>query len=201
MPFTTVPDKATGAVFTEANWDTDIAANLNTGLVVPTARVMASGLSQVDFSSIPGGYAAILLTGYARSTQAVTAAAMNMRLNGDTGATYDRCYMGADGSVEDNAEAFAITAGPFASVPGASSPADSYGGGWMLMPAYDQTDRHKSWTCMSYWKRTNVAAGQTCRFEAGFWRNLAAVTSVSPFIPAGTFAAESVFNLYVLTTV
>jgi hypothetical protein len=196
MPFTTVPDKTTGAVFTETNWDTDIAANLNTGLWTPIARALGLGFTQVDFDGVPSGYAAILMTCWARHSSASTGVNVWLRLNDDVGANYDRNYMGADGNVADAGESLAATQGSWAVVPGASSPADHYGGGFMVMPAYDQSDRHKSWYAMTTWKRSLASGGMTCRYDAGFWRSTAAVTKVSAFFSSGTFAGESVVNLY-----
>lgn len=201
MPFTTVPDKASLAVFTEANWDTDIAANLNTGLWVPLGRSLPVGLSVVDFVGIPSGYSALLLSWFGRSTLAGTVASLTMTLNSDVGATYDGVRVNADGTVLADSEVFAGTSASLGAVPGATAVADTYGGGFLLLPAYDQTDRHKSFPTVTFWKRTNAAAGLSVRYAANFWRSTAAITQMTVTCASGVFTGESAVNLYGLGTV
>jgi hypothetical protein len=197
MPFTTVPDKASGAVFTEANWDTDIAANLNSGFWVPLGKALPLvGALQVDFVSVPSGFSALLVTAWARNTGVSTGVSLRMRFNDDSGNNYDRVYMGADGNVADQGESLAVGVCEFGATPGASSPTNHYGGAWALIPAYDQTDRHKFVIVASVWHRAYASLGGTVRYEAADWRSTAAITKVTVLYLTGGFAAGSVVNLY-----
>lgn len=142
---------------------------------------LSSTASSVTFSNIPQGYGDLVLAVDARAAQAD----VRLRINGDTGASYNWLYAegnGSSGSSNSSANQasfgyfYVSTATNFVSV--------------LNFMDYSATDKNKSLLI-----RNNQASARVSMI-VGRWANTSAITSIELFTtPTGGYSAGT-FSLY-----
>ena len=200
MGFTTVPDKASGDVFTEAMWDTFIKDNFNTGVPVLLANVtLGAPAASITLSSIPQTHSHLYVQGYFRCEQAVTITGAALRINGDTGSNYDTQYLGANGGSAAAGELFGVTSDNAFSCfcPGSTATANVFGAASLWIPDYTDTGKNKMVLVESGGKWGTATTNIITRQTTIAWRSSVAVTSLSWFnISGANLSTGSRVSLY-----
>jgi hypothetical protein len=197
MTYTVVPDKAVGATFTEAMWDTYIKDNFNAGLARPLAHTqLGSAAASVTFSSIPGTMGALAVVWSARGDNPTLTVDHWVRFNADSSAIYEHEVLHAIGTAITASETLNTNQARVGQMSAATAVANAWGAGVVWIPSYASASVYKASVgfCGLKW---NTAAGSFRVHTAGStWRSVAAVTSLV-FLPAGgNFIAGSRFTLY-----
>jgi hypothetical protein len=191
MAFTTVPDKATNDVFSEANWDTHMRDNLNIAVGRPIADYVATAVvASVDFTSIASSWSHLLI---AFSGKVETQGSPTIRFNNDSGANYD--VVGGYGQNATTA-AYEILAATQLDTFTASgnSIANVAFSSLMHIAHYTNSSNHKSIAQLSC---ARDSTGRTTRVVSGHWRNTAAINQITFFGPAGVnFNAGTRITIY-----
>jgi hypothetical protein len=99
--------------------------------------VLGGSAGSVVFSSIPSTLRRIRITYTARSDQAVSAALMQVRINGDTGNNYKQQYQNVVNTTWSGAAADAQNTGYGGGFTGSSAPANIFGGGCIDIIGWD----------------------------------------------------------------
>lgn len=197
MSFSTVPDKATGDVFTEALWDTYVRDNLNKGVIRPLADTsLAAPAATVDLQSIPADFVSLLLVAYLRGDQAVSFTGVFIRFNNDTGANYDYQHVTGNAATAAAAETLAGTSIQVGQAPHANAVGNSYAAIAVEIPNYVQGTNHKAVNSASALKTGTSTGGLVVLHAAGFWRNAAAINRITLLMSSGSFVANSRVSLY-----
>jgi hypothetical protein len=204
VAFTTVPDKASGDVFTEQMWDIYLRDNMNNGMIRPLGDTILLGATNIiTFSVIPQDQAALAVVLYARNDSAVTARGAYIRFNSDSAGNYDWQILvgqGPGGSfgLVTAGESFAASQMAVGQIPAANAPANTFGPTIVFIPAYALVGPHKLAYGLSYEKHGTTANTTTMRGAGGHWRSGNAITSVSLIQLAGegNFATGSRATLY-----
>jgi len=154
-----------------------------------------SGTGVVTFSSL-GSYTHLYLVFSARGSQAATETAIQVTLNGDTGANYDG-QRTASSTTDALANQVAANYFQPGSISAASAPASYSSGGTLILHDYRGTTFYKT---MQYQEAGAVLAASSgninSRYASGFWRNTGAVTSITITLASGNYDAGSKFTLY-----
>lgn len=197
MAWTSVPDKASGDVFTEANWDTHIRDNLNTGVPVMLAdSTLGASAASIDFTSINQTFTHLMLVCYLRSDTVATTQNANVRFNADTGSNYDYQSLNGSAATAAAAETFAGSTIFAGTIPAASATANVFGGIVIEIPYYSQSTNNKALIATSALKSGTTTGTLGIRTNAGFWRSSAAITQVTILPSLNNFAAGSRITLY-----
>lgn len=160
-------------------------------------QVLTVGAASVTFSNIPQTFAHLLLLYYARGDRVNVAEILGIRFNGDSGNNYDSL----NSQERDPAALFTAEtlAGSFARMglfAAASATANVFNGGMVRIPHYTNTVGQKSLHSLFDYKfgilTTEVRNGQA----GGYWRNTAAITSLTALAVNANFIAGSRFDLY-----
>jgi hypothetical protein len=195
MTFTTVPDKTAGDVFTEAMWDTYIRDNLNAGVLRPIADSVAGGaVASFDFTSIPATFAHLVVFAYLRADPAATFVNANLRLNNDSGSTYDSQQLVANGTVPSSTgtAAGATTSALAGRAPAATAPASAFSALMLIIPQYVGAVGHKSWLALSYDREVSGTVSDGVIFAGGGqWLSTAAVSRLTLLPSSGNWIAGS----------
>lgn len=112
-----------------------------------------------------------------------------VRFNSDTGANYNYQNLKGASSTASASRSSAQTSVKIGSLPSTSN---VFGGGSLLIPAAFLTDTFKSFESLLGEAENNV------ELIAGHWADKSAITSVTVFPSASTFAAETLLELAVL---
>lgn len=169
-----------------------ISAPQMNGLPVRIANTtLSASAASIDFTSIPGHYAHLMLVAYLRSDEAVTASTVRARFNGDTAANYDRQHLGAVAAATSASEAFAATAAVIGGCSGGSAPANLFGTLRLVVPHYAQAADNKA--ALSRWgTKWGTTSGTMETFSAAaFWRSSVAITRLELLPGAGNFVSGS----------
>lgn len=197
MGFTTVPDKASGDVFTEAMWDTYIKDNLNTGIpVLLASSTLGASAASIDLTGIPQDWAHLNLIAYLRGDTAANTIALRLRFNADTGSNYDRQHMLAYATTVESAEAFGETSAFVGDAPAATATANVFSALTIDIPYYSQATNNKSATTSWADKYGVTTEDLVVGSAAIFWRSVAAITQVTLFPASGNFVSGSRVSLY-----
>lgn len=200
MGFTTVPDVATGDVFTEAMWDTYVKDNFNTGVPVVLAdTTLASPAANIVLASIPGDWAHLMVEVYLRCEQAITITGAAWRFNADATASYDIQYMQGGAGTAAAGEAFAQTHDNALSVfcPGTSATANVFAASTIYIPDYADTTKNKMAIVESGAKWGTTTGTLLTRQSVVAWRNNAAITRMEFFnLSVANLSAGSRVTLY-----
>jgi hypothetical protein len=181
MGYTVVPDRSAGsAAWAEADWDTYLKDNFNTGVpYLLGSTVLGSATTSITFSSIGSGFRALLLEGYTRSTVAGTFVNNMLRFNSDTGANYDWNDLYAGGASVVSTQNFAQTSIVAFKHPGSSASANLFGSFRIWIPGYAYASAnklvHANWAHKDSTVSAHLAVGKT----KGAWRSNSAITSVT----------------------
>ena len=161
----------------------------NTYTAIAT-QTLGSTSSLVTFSSIASTYTDLVLV--MNGKLSTTSAHIRIRFNGDTGSNYSNTYIDGDGTTAQSTRLSNQTSGQL--------DWDAYWDatafdGMILTQIMNYSN---STTYKSYLARAGRAARSTDA-TVGLWRSTSAITSVSVFPTADTFAAGSTFTLYGIT--
>jgi hypothetical protein len=194
MSFTTVPDKATGDVITEAMWDV-IKDNMNTALPVFIAStVLGSDTASITLSAIPALWKHLLLLTMARSSAAVTVDPFLLRFNGDTGANYDWQTIQGDQATMSAAESFATTSMEIGFLPGSTAVANSFAAVRTVIMDYTDTGNFKALISSSAHRYTGTP-DQRQLMTAGDWKSTTVINSLTVLCAANLLTGSRV-SLY-----
>ena len=152
----------------------------------PLANItLSSSATTVTFSSISQVYRDLVLV--ITGTQAVDSGIVDMRINADSGANYNRVYMEGNGSTASSVTATSS----FLRASGNSNHFNQTRSSIIYnIMDYSATDKHKT-----VLQRTDVADSLTS-MAAMRWASTSAVTNISLFLNTGTYASGSSFALY-----
>jgi hypothetical protein len=197
MGFTTVPDRATGDILTEADWDTYIRDNFNTGVPVLLANSTLVGTTaSIDLTGIAQDWAHLLVVAYLRGTTAATFTEIRARFNGDTGNNYDHQQVAGNAASATAGESFAGSSAVVGLIPAANATANVFGPLVIDIPFYSQATNNKAASTQYGWKGGTSTGNLQVASIAAFWRSSAAITQVTLLPAAGSLAAGSRATLY-----
>jgi hypothetical protein len=185
-----------GVATTAAHSDVLTAGNV--GLYKIAESVLVGSVSTVSFLAIPSTYRTLVLDWYTRADAVATSTAMAGQLNADTGNNYDWMQIGSAGSgATSPAGAVADGAFQFGDTTASTAPANTFGGGRLVIPNYAGAVGHK----VGFYQAASktVAAVANLVWESGslWWRNTAPITSMLIFPRAGgNLIAGSTLSLY-----
>ena len=174
------------------------ASSVSTGgLVVAYSSTLAAPAASIDsgVSAIPatGNVLEIIFIG--RTSQAVVTSSIVLRINGDSGANYDREGFGVTNATLSGGPTLAATSWT-ANVPGTSVQAGSAGYVRTLIPSYAATTFHKvgeQFEAIS----DSAAANNEVTIRGMRWRSTAAINQVSVTAGSGNLVAGSQLLLLV----
>lgn len=197
MPWTSVPDKATGDVFTEAMWDTFVRDNLNTGVPVVLANsTLVASAASISFTGINQTFAHLMVVAYLRGDTAAASTTLNLRFNGDAGANYDNQLAFGSAATVGAIETFAATQLRSGTIPANTAGANLFGAQHITIPHYAQASNNKAVSAQSAHKTGTASGNMGVEAHAGFWRSNSAITQVALLPAAGNFVAGSRVTLY-----
>jgi hypothetical protein len=196
MSFTTVVDKSAGDVFTEAMWDVYIKDNMNKGVMRAIGEtVLGSATASITFSSIAADWSHLLLIVAARSDNAVVQTELGLRLNGDTGANYDKQLIRSNVAAITASEATAQTSMAAGVIPANNAVASAFGSSFIFIPNYAVAQLHAI-SCVYASHDTNATGGGRTGIDSGSWRTVAAITSLTLFALVGNLNTGTKATLY-----
>lgn len=112
-----------------------------------------------------------------------------VRFNADTGANYNYQNLKGAGASDTALQSGAQTSVKIGSLPSA---ANVFGGGSVLIPAAFLATTYKSFENLAGEAESNIEA------VAGYWKNQAAITSITVLLSAGNMAAGTTLELAVI---
>ena len=197
MSYTIIPDKASGDTFLEANWDTSIKDNMNTGLWHPLGDVLLSAAqSSIDFSGIPQTLAHLCILAFTRSDSAVAANELRVKFNNDSGNNYDHEQYIGTGTTVTIAESLTTSGCLIGAHPAASAVANAMGGTIAFIPYYTNTANNKCTYSWCTFKDSTSTGGIDFRMIVGAWRSNSAISTVSVFSNGDNLIAPTRVILY-----
>lgn len=158
-----------------------------------SSTLLSGAAANIDITGIAGTYNHLLLTFQVRADGASATVNSVFRLNGDSGANYDRAVIGAFGANPTFAPAAAQTSLYVADFVANSAAAGTVTVGQILIPFYAKTTFNKTIAVAA----TGIfgVLGTTTTYElfqtSGMWRSTAAVTQVTLAPASGNFMAGS----------
>jgi hypothetical protein len=155
-----------------------------------------SGTGAVTFSSL-GSYTHLKIVYSARGTQAATSTAIDITVNSDTGANYDRQRMSAANTTVSAAESLGQTnMNRMVVAAAANAPSGACGAGEITFYDYRGTTFHKAVIALDRWVTATASGGFNTETTAGNWRSTAAITSITLTLQSGNYVSGSKFSLY-----
>ncbi len=158
--------------------------------------VAGSPVATIDLTSISGAYSQLLLVCQLLGSTAALSTNVNMRLNNDSGANYDRTYLQAVATAVSASEAFAQTSAGIGLMAAASAVSGTASPLILTLPNYAATVFRKEWLVQNLCKTADSGGGLTIMSNGGEWRSTAAVTRITLIPAAGSFAVASRATLY-----
>jgi len=173
------------------------AAGAAGGIVPIFDTILGAAAAAIDITSIPQGYASLLLVLEGRSDAATTNTAAYCQFNGDTGANYDYQQMQAGGTGVSASNALATATGfVLGNIIGNTGPAGVSTLFYVDIPNYSRTTWQKQAFCRNSLRRGTTAGDTFVTDWAGWWRNAAAITSMHLWLSTGNWMAGSRATLY-----
>lgn len=154
---------------------------------IAAVTVPSGGLASVTFSSIPQTYSHLQLRVFALNTAIPQGGDVYMRLNGDTGSNYNAHYLyggGSSAAAGVNTNTYVYAAFNAVTNPGVG-----------ITDILDYTSTNKNKTTRSLIGNDRNGAGDIA-LTSGLWLNTSAITSISVFPGANSFAQYSQIALY-----
>lgn len=166
-------------------------------------QALMSGLVKIEeltptgtnatFSAL-GAFTHLKIVYKARGDVVATSALINLTFNGDTGNNYDgqrSSFTTATALSEQLAQASVI----IGVAAGSTAPANYFASGEILIPHY------RGGGFKTAQSQANLLAAQSTgnvfsRLHSAFWRNVAAITSVTLTLSSGNFVTDSTVTLY-----
>ena len=157
---------------------------------IATVTVGSGGSSNIEFTSIPGTYTHLQIRMIARKTG--SGDNVNVQFNGSTSG-YSWHYFAGDGS---SVFAGSLTSGSnavFAVVPESTATANCFGGTYLDILDYANTNKYKTTRSVSVNDR-NTGGG--CFYLSGLWQDTSAITSIKLNAVSSNFAQYTTASLY-----
>jgi len=173
-----------------------IGGGSTAGMVQISQTVLSSAAASIVLSSIPSTYTNLKLVYQARGTSALAAQTILLRVNADTGANYDTQVIRAYGSTVQGFDSFAGTSFELGSIAAASAAAGLSGSGEIEIPNYKGTSFNKSIISSVNHKEGTASGNIREVLTAGYWRNSAAITSLTLLAGGNNLDAGTVVTLY-----
>ena len=197
MAFTTVVDRAVGYAPVEADWDTYIKNNMNSGVWVQLANsTLTVDTASIDFTSISGSWAHLMLEVYARATTVASSVNLRLRINNNSAANYDFQVLYGQLATAVAAEAFADASVLLGVIPANTAPANLFSVSTTMIPHYANSANNKVVIDANASKLGTSSGNMVIRNTAGFWRSNAAITRLTILPASGNLAAGSRATLY-----
>ena len=180
MPFTVVVDRAVGYAPVEADWDTSIKDNFNSGVWVQLANsTLVADAANIDLTSISGSWAHLMLMCYLRSAAVAAEDNVSLRFNNDSAANYDYQELQGRAATATAAEAFATNEARFATVPGSTSGSNLFAAASICIPHYANASNNKALVTENSTKYGTSTTNMRALTYASFWRSNAAITRIT----------------------
>lgn len=161
------------------------------------AEVVLSGTAAtIAFSGIPGTYRNLVLDGYLRGDTAATDTPSLLQFNGDSSAIYDWQEINANAGTPSAVSGNADTSIRLGAAPANTALANTFGPVRIIIPHYANAANHKTMHGQSAYKTSNSAGNMVNYVLSGWWRNVAAITTVTLSLGAGNFQIGSLVVLY-----
>ena len=199
MTYTTVPTKIAGDPLTAALWNASVRDNLNKGVMRPIAETtLGAPAASIVFSSIPADLSHLALRLFCRGDQVASFVPVNMQVNGDSGNNYDNQWLisnGASGAplMQEAVGVGIIRAG---SMVGANALASVWCSIALEIPGYASTAGQKAILTKSAYKTNTATTAIYMEDGVGFWRNTAAISSLTLISSVGNFLTGTKATLY-----
>lgn len=160
--------------------------------------ILGATTASVTWSSIPSGYNALKIAYHARGTNASVAVTNAIQFNADTGAHYYWQLLEGNTTTVVGADLMAQTNGSVGYTPGASATAKLFSSGTCVITGVQQTADNVTWMAMNCGPTALTTGNVKIGLYGGVWAPTAtaAVTSITLFPSAGSWAADSTFTLY-----
>lgn len=159
-------------------------------------QLLGADAASIDFAGIPATYNHLLVVVTGRTSAANPSNQVQVQLNGDAGANYDRQYLRINGTTVENNFATGQTVAQLFDLPGSTATANYAGGGSFMIPNYTGTVFFKTMTATGG-NLEGGTAGQTTLAEA-VWKSTAAVNRIT-LVTAGNYLAGSRATVYGLS--
>ncbi|MCL5265215.1 MAG: hypothetical protein M1343_08500 [Chloroflexi bacterium] len=154
------------------------------------------GSVSFDFTNIPQTFRHLQVVYAVRGDAAGTLVSLGLRFNGDAGNNYDFEYLIAAAATTTPAEGLALSFINAGGVVAAGAPANLFGMGQILIPNYASTLMEKAADCSEIRKIGTASGNISWTGRGGYWRNIAAISQLTLFATAGSFAESSIATLY-----
>ncbi len=146
--------------------------------------------------TIPSGYRHLLIRALIRGVTAATTTPLIVRFNGDVGGNYDYQWIAGAAAVASAAEGLAQTGIIPGFVTAGSAPAGVASEATLRIAHHAGTTFQKTMTAEVATKGGTASGNLTAYQAIGFWRNPAAITSVTLSLNVGNIDVGSVFTAY-----
>jgi hypothetical protein len=161
---------------------------------IATATVGSGGVSNVEFTSIPGTYTHLQIRGIAKSSNTGSLDNLQMQFNGDTAANYKSHFLYGTGSATGAGVAASDNLMLAARITGGGSSYTSMFGAFVIdILDYANTNKYKVHRSLSGHDENGL--GEVF-FESGLWRNTNAITSIKLYAQDFNWTQYSHFALY-----
>jgi hypothetical protein len=132
-----------------------------------------------------------------RYDAAATSTGLRLRLNNDSGSNYDNMAMYASGSTVSALEELATTSIRVSgALPGASAPANVFGGHETLIANYGNAVNQKTVTSSSSGKRGTATGDLFVERTSSFWRSNSAINRIAVLAVSGNLVAGTRVTIY-----
>lgn len=177
----------------------DIEAH-GTSTFAQLADILVSGspAATIDFTSISGAYSQLWLWMQLLGSQSAASVSVNLRLNNDSGANYDRQYLQAVATAVSASESYAATSAGIGLMAAATAVSGTASPLILSLANYAATTFRKQGITSCLCKTADSSGGMTVMTNGFEWRSTAVVTRITLIPSAGSFAVGSRCTLYAL---
>lgn len=167
----------------------------NTMTLISTVTVGSGGAATIDFNSIPSTYTDLTIKLSIRSTNSSISQNGFLRFNGSSAMEYSDIYFYADSNSTVGTGKVLLNGDKlfFADMNGGSSTSSTFSSMEIYIPSYTSSN-HKIVLTNSAMEQNATQAFQ--ELDIAKWANTSAITSISLFPSANSFAQYSVASLY-----
>lgn len=175
----------------------------DTGAMFPifATTVGSAGAASITFSNIPSTYTNLQIRGIARNAGFDAGGARQqlwIQFNGDTGSNYNSHGLIGNGTNPPTSlfeATFTVLIPSYGIIPMTDAPAGTFGAHVIDILDYKNTNKFKTIRLIGG-VDTNSVTNSYSNLGSAAWRNLNAVTSITLFPQAGSFAENTTYALY-----
>jgi hypothetical protein len=163
------------------------------------AQLVASGgdtTANFDFTSIPGTYEQLVIVLMGRTTESAAFSKIKVRLNNDSGASYDQLRYDLQAVSPSGGNDFAQTNADAAIIAGDTAPANAAGHSIITLPAYARAVFHKGLSAQDMNERAASSGNIDYWAFVAKWASTVAITRVTLTPSTGNFKDGTVATLY-----